>query len=506
MELKSERESCKLEKKYRFSIADKVKIMVIPMVLIPFIFIIFGAVFLGRIYLRNIFGAGTEGSLQPYANPVLTMNGTAELVLTELQRELDKDPDHFLNTEYLDEINDQLQDNEVGFLIKIEDEIYYRGGEKNDTLEALLPEYGDNDQIKGGLFVDAEKPFYLRQQDFVLSDGRTGSVFVITYTDTLLRNMRRVLIELLLMVAGVLMLVSGFISIYIYMIFVKPLQALQEGTNRIKEGNLDEDVEVVSNDEIGDLCQSFNEMRVKLKESVDDRMQQEEENRELISNISHDLKTPITAIKGYVEGIMDGVADTPEKMDRYIKTIYNKANEMDVLINELSLYSKIDNNSIPYNFVKLNIETYFFDCFEDISMDMEQAGVKLNYENVCDKSTRVIADPEQIRRVVGNIITNAVKYNKKEQRWIEIQVKPYEDGQIYIGIRDNGNGIAQKDLPNIFKRMYRADSSRNSSTGGSGLGLAIARKIVEEHGGKIWAESKQGEGTLIAFTLKEVIE
>ena len=216
MKLKLEQETCNLENKYRFSIADKVKIMVIPMVLIPFIFIIFGALFLGRIYLRNIFGAGTGGSLQPYANPVLTMNGTAELVLAELQKELDEDPDHFLNTEYLDEINDQLQDNEVGFLIKIEDEIYYRGGEKNDTLEALLPEYGDNDQIKGGLFVDAEKPFYLRQQDFVLSDGRTGSVFVITYTDTLLRNMRRVLIELLLMVAGVLMLVSGFISIYIF--------------------------------------------------------------------------------------------------------------------------------------------------------------------------------------------------------------------------------------------------------------------------------------------------
>lgn len=483
-------------------VADKVKLLVIPLVLIPFLIIICGSIFFGRIYIRNIFGAGKPGGLQPYANPILAMNGNAEMVLAELQKEIETNPDQFLDIEYLNIINNQLKINDIDFWIKIDNEIYYRSSEKDEELEALLPEYGDNNQIEGGLFVDAEKSFYLRQQDFVLTDGRTGSVFVITYTDTLARNMKRMLMEILLMVIGVLMLISGFISIYIYMIFVRPLQALQEGTERIKEGNLEEDVAVISDDEIGQVCQSFNEMRIKLKESVDDRMQQEQENRELISNISHDLKTPITAIKGYVEGIMDGVADTPEKMDRYIRTIYNKANEMDVLINELSLYSKIDSNSIPYNFIKLKVESYFDDCIEDISMDMEQEEIELTYNNECPSSVRVIADPEQIRRVINNIITNAVKYNKKQERRIDIQVRPYEEEQVYIGIRDNGNGISEKDLPNIFKRMYRTDSSRNSSTGGSGLGLAIARKIVEEHGGKIWAESKQGEGTLIVFTLK----
>jgi signal transduction histidine kinase len=487
-------------------IADKVKLLVIPLVLIPFLIILCGSIFFGRIYIRNIYGAGHSGGLQPYANPILAMNGAAEMVLSELQDELETNPDKFLNLDYLNGIENQLKDYDVDFWVKIDGDIYYRSIEENDELEKLLPDYGDNDQIEGGLFVDAENPFYLRQQDFELSDGRTGSIFIVTYTETLARNMRRVLVELVLMVAGVLMLISGFISIYIYVIFVRPLTALQEGTERIKEGNLEEDVVVMSDDEIGQVCQSFNEMRVKLKESVDDRMQQEQENRELISNISHDLRTPITAIKGYVEGIMDGVADTPEKMDRYIKTIYNKANELDALINELSLYSKIDNNSIPYNFVKLKVESYFDDCIEDVTMDMEHASVELTYENLCESNTRIIADPEQIRRVIGNIITNAVKYNKKQERRIDIRVQPYEDDQISIGIRDNGNGISAEDLPKIFKRMYRTDSSRNSSTGGSGLGLSIARKIVEEHGGKIWAESEEGKGTLITFTLKIYVE
>ena len=340
----------------------------------------------------------------------------------------------------------------------------------------------------------------------MLSDGRSGSFFVVIYTETMSVYMRRALIEIAIFVALVLGLVSAFITIYMYRNFLRPLKALQEGTNRIKEGNLNEDVEIMANDEIGQVCQSFNEMREKLKESVDDRMRQEEENRELINNISHDLRTPITAIKGYVEGIMDGVADTPEKMDKYIKTIYNKTNEMDVLINELSLYSKIDTNSIPYDFIKMKVSAYFNDCFTELAMDMEQAHVKVDYRNTCPDDTRVIADPEQLRRVINNIVINAVKYNKQEERIIDIAVKPYGNDQIYVGIRDNGEGISEEDLPRIFDRMYRTDASRNSQTGGSGLGLAIAKKIIEEHGGSIWAESKNREGTLIAFTLNKVKE
>lgn len=483
-------------------IADKVKILVIPLVLIPFIIIICGTFFLGRIYLRNIFGAGTASGLEAYANPLLVMNGVAEEIFDEIMQDANENPDQLLDKEYLDSFNQQLLGTNAIFLVRIGDSIYYRGAEGTEAIEAVLPAYGDNEQIEGGIFVDAPDAYFLRQKDFTLSDGRTGSVFVVSYTDTLVKNMKQILIKLMLMVIGVLLLVSGFTSIYIYWIFVRPLKLLQAGTERIKAGNLNEDVEVLSDDEIGQVCHSFNQMRIKLKESVDDRMRQEQENRELISNISHDLKTPITAIKGYVEGIMDGVADTPEKIDRYIRTIYNKANEMDALINELSLYTKIDNNSIPYNFVKINVNSYFDDCVEDISMDMEAAGVEFQYENQCPKDTRVIADPEQIRRVIGNIVTNAIKYNQKEERRVEILVAPWEQDYVCMKIRDNGNGISEKDLPLIFKRMYRTDASRNSSTGGSGLGLAIAKKIIQEHGGNIWAESKEGEGTTIAFTLK----
>ena len=151
-------------------------------------------------------------------------------------------------------------------------------------------------------------------------------------------------------------------------------------------------------------CRNFEEMRKRLKDYSEERLNNEKQSRELISNISHDLKTPITAIRGYVEGIIDGVADTPEKMDHYIKTIYNKTNEMTRLVNELTLYSQINTNRIPYNFNKINVANYFRDCVEDLSMELESKNVLLQYMNYVADDVVIIADPEQLGRVINNII------------------------------------------------------------------------------------------------------
>lgn len=245
-------------------------------------------------------------------------------------------------------------------------------------------------------------------------------------------------------------------------------------------------------------------MRMRLKESAEEKVQYDKESKELISNISHDLKTPITAIKGYVEGIQDGVASSPEKLNKYIRTIYNKANDMDRLIDELTFYSKIDTNKIPYNFSKINVAEYFGDCVEEVGLDMETRGIELGYFNYVDEDVVVIADAEQMKRVINNIIGNSLKYLDKKKGILNIRIK--DDGDfIQVIIEDNGKGIAAKDLPYIFDRFYRTDSSRNSSKGGSGIGLSIVKKIIEDHGGRIWATSKEGIGTEIHFVLRKYV-
>ena len=311
--------------------------------------------------------------------------------------------------------------------------------------------------------------------------------------------------DMILTATIILVFTALSVGLWIYRSIAVPLVKLKKATKNIKEGNLDFVLEVEGNDEFSQLCQDFEEMRKRLKESTEEKILMDKENKELISNISHDLKTPITAIKGYVEGIMDGVADTPEKMDKYIRTVYNKANDMDRLINELTFYSKIDTNRIPYTFSKLNVEDYFSDCAEELGLEMETRGIELVYANYVEKDVQVIADGEQIRRVIHNIVSNAIKYMEKPRGIIQLRVKDVGDF-IQVEIEDNGKGIAAKDLPYIFDRFYRTDVSRNSSKGGSGIGLSIVKKIMEDHGGKVWATSRLGIGTIMYFVLRKYQE
>lgn len=332
-----------------------------------------------------------------------------------------------------------------------------------------------------------------------------GRLFMANRMDRFGPEVRTMVAQLMITAVLMLMFICGSLTIWVYRSILRPLSKLQEATRKIRDGNLDFTLDIEEDDEIGELCQDFEEMRIRLKESAEQKIQYDNENKELISNISHDLKTPITAVKGYVEGIMDGVADTPEKMDRYVRTIYNKTNEMDHLINELTFYSKIDTNRIPYTFSKLNVEDYFEDCSEEVGLELETRGIELVYANYVEKDVMVIADGEQIRRVIHNIISNAIKYMDKPKGIIQIRIKDVGDF-IQIEIEDNGKGIGPKDLPYIFDRFYRTDVSRNSSKGGSGIGLSIVKKILEDHGGKVWATSRLGIGTIMYFVLRKYQE
>ena len=287
---------------------------------------------------------------------------------------------------------------------------------------------------------------------------------------------------------------------------VKPIMRLKLAAQNIQEGNLDFELPVeYSGDEIASLTKDFEEMRIILKNNAEEKIKAESEEKELIRNISHDLKTPLTAIKGYVEGLLDGVADTPEKREKYLKTIYNRASDMDKLIDELTMYSRIDMNRVPYTFTRIDINHYMEDCCEEIGLELETKGISMEYHNFSNEEQYVMIDIEQMKRVINNIISNSVKYMSDRKGMIRIEL--FNDGDYaLIRIEDNGKGISQEDLKHVFERFFRADSSRNSKQGGSGIGLAIVKKVIEEHGGMIWAESKEGIGTVMNIRLKKVIK
>jgi len=316
---------------------------------------------------------------------------------------------------------------------------------------------------------------------------------------------KRFMRYLILAMVVILLLTSILITAWVNQDIYKPIKELSVAMRRIAEGDFDYRLSGKQTGEVGALYDNYEQMRLQLKENEEEKQENEKKSKELVSNISHDLKTPITSIKGYVEGIMDGVADTPEKMDKYIKTIYNKANDMDRLINELTTYSGIDSNKIPYHFHVINVSDYFSDCIEEVGLDLEQKNIQLNYTNLAPADTFVVADPEQMKKVINNIINNSVKYMGHDNGIIDIRILD-DNESVRIEIEDNGKGIASKDIGNIFERFYRTDASRNSLQGGSGIGLSIVKKIIEDHGGYVWATSKEGEGTCMHFVLRKYME
>jgi signal transduction histidine kinase len=421
-----------------------------------------------------------------------------------LEKQKNIDSSKLEDVEYLKNVENNEARRITYLIVRKNGELYYSGNEvAARKIFDRLPDYGDAclGGDSGYYYDDLEK--YVKQLDFTFTDGSEGSVFVVTRVSPLIS--KHLLASMIIAMVLILVFTSLVLTQWIQKRVFKPVNELNVAMQRIKDGDLDYVLQTNEKYEIGDLYRNYEDMRMRLKESTEENIQQKNTNKELISNISHDLKTPITAIKGYVEGLMDGVADTPEKRDKYIRTIYNKANDMDRLINELTTYSGIDSNRIPYNFHRINVADYFGDCVEEVGMDLEARNIKLNYFNMTPADTAVIADPEQMKKVINNIISNSVKYMDKKNGVINIRILDMQDS-VQIELEDNGKGIPQKDLSRIFERFYRTDASRNSAQGGSGIGLAIVKKIIVDHGGYIWATSKEGEGTCMHFVLRKYVE
>lgn len=336
-------------------------------------------------------------------------------------------------------------------------------------------------------------------EDYVVNDATTGnyenfSAFLFSKTGVLL-----LLIALLFVVS------ITILSIITSSTINRPIKKLVRGAQEIAKGNLDYKIDYESTNELGKLVDSFNDMTSQLKESIENQNSAEQSRKETIAGVAHDLRTPLTSIKGYVEGLMDGIANTPEKQQQYLKTIYSSALDTEKMLDDLLTISKLELGNIDLVKKTVCVTEFFDDCAQEISLELEKAEFDFEYTNNCDNTAFVQLDTDRFARVIRNIISNSLKYKKSEEKGkIQLAVESYEKSVI-ISIADNGIGLESKNLNRIFESFYRADPSRTKVSEGSGIGLAVCKQIVELHGGHIWATSKEGEGLTIFISLEKVV-
>ena len=343
--------------------------------------------------------------------------------------------------------------------------------------------------------------YLVARADYPLPDGRQGVLLLLAP----LPGQLNYFIVMSIVAAGcfilTFLLMNGWVVYRFSHTVISPLVRLKESAQKISDGDLREGIPEEGEGEVRELSRALEIMRIKLKESIYLQRKYDENRRFLLSSISHDLKTPVTAIIGYIEGILDGVARTPEKQVEYLETARTKARLVNAMIDDLLLYTKLDMKQLPFHFEKTNLAAYLEDCVAEHQYEFSLHGLQLTFASEKQEPMFVYLDKERFRRVLQNILDNAVKYTERRPGRVEVVLRETATSAI-VEIRDNGRGIPPEHVSRIFDRFYRADPARKTSEG-SGLGLAIAKQIVESHEGKIWLTSRVGQGTRVMISLRK---
>ncbi len=305
---------------------------------------------------------------------------------------------------------------------------------------------------------------------------------------------------------AVLIVIKEFFLLFFLMRLEKriivPIEELRQGVNEIAKGNYDVRVECQTPNDLGLLIASFNEMAGELLQGQKIQAEYEENRKNLIANISHDLKTPITAIQGHIEALLDKPVVTPEKQEKYLRVIHHNTAYLNRLIDDLFLFSKLDMDKLEFHYEKIRIRDYLDDLMEEYQLELEGQGIQLQFSSLLAGGTYVNLDGKRFYQAINNIIRNAIGHGPDQG--LSLQVKLYRKEEwVAIDIQDNGPGIPQEALPYIFNRFYRIDSERTKDLESTGLGLAITRELVQAHGGNISVSSQEGEGACFTVLLPE---
>lgn len=270
---------------------------------------------------------------------------------------------------------------------------------------------------------------------------------------------------------------------------MEPLDALNEGARRVQENNLSQDILYVGDAEFEKVCTTFNNMQDHILAEQEKNHRYERARTDMIAGISHDLRTPLTAIKGSIKAMMDGVAATPAMQEKFLKAAYRRTGEMDVLLNQLFYLSKLETGNMPLDIREINITEFLarYVCGKQEVLHQEEIELRAVLQ---ERNYFAKIDPEQMQRILDNLVENSVKYSEKSPVHVEISLKS-EGEKLQLRVSDDGNGVEEEKLPHIFEEFYRGDESRNKKEG-NGLGLYIVKYLIEAMGGTVSAHNENG--------------
>lgn len=293
-----------------------------------------------------------------------------------------------------------------------------------------------------------------------------------------------------------ILFLASFFTRKMNRLVMEPVEELVAGAERIRDGNLTEKIRYEGEEEFEHVCRTFNDMQHTILEDQGQREKNEKARTDMVTGISHDLRTPLTSIRGYIKGVLDGVADTEEKRELYLRTAYESTEDMNILLQKLFDFSRMESGQMPFHMVNVDPAEFTSVWIAQKEETFERSKVKFSFWQEKETMPEVPMDIDQIPRIFDNLLENSIKYAGVCPVEITVRIfekvseAPGEPTGVVIEWKDNGHGVPEEKLPQIFERFYRCDESRNEK--GSGIGLYVVEYIMERHGGSVKAENDGG--------------
>ena len=382
------------------------------------------------------------------------------------------------------ELEPLLQSNGMALQVYRGDELLYVYGVSAENDSALLSaakSLGADTTVSSG-----GRQLFLKEED-VRGEPYTTCLFgTVGFQDTQPLKIALAACCLMILLAIVLSIwiTNRFLTRFIFRQIEEPLDILTQGVHQLRDGNLDFRILYDRADEFRPVCQDFNEMAGRLKANVRQLQNEEKSRKTLIAGISHDIRSPLTSIQAYVEGLLDGIARTPEAQRKYLTTIKTKAEDLEHIVSQLFLYSKMELGEGADALAPLRLDCFLRDTLEELKPEYAQRGLAIQYDLT---PAEILGEPVALRRIVTNLADNSLKYKTSPQGRLGIRLFR-EEGNLILSFADDGPGVPEEALLHLFEVFYRGDPARQNPGSGSGLGLAIVAGAAKNLGAEASAQ------------------